>query len=1134
MNTTSNCRLLATITLLFFVLTGTAPIFAEEKLIDGFRNPPAASKPWCYWYWISDNISKEGITRDLEAMARIGIGEAFIGNIFQEAVPAGDVKVLSDRWWEMVEHAIREADRVGVNIGMFNCPGWSQSGGPWIKPEDAMRYLASSEVKVRGPSHFSQMLPVPQSPFQDVAVLAYPAPKDDGDSLIRHAPKVTCVPAVDNAASLVDEKPETAMAFPAGAGVGGNRFTIDIQTEKPFTVRHLSLTPFISPWAAQCELLVSTSKGFKAIRSFRFDRSNMKKHVGPMPRGPVTISFPAISAKHFRLVFTKVVGAAALAEIELSGASRLESYVEKQLGKMHPTPTPQWDTYLWPAQQKADSPLLAVAPGKSINLTKFLKADGTLTWDVPPGDWIVQRIGMTTTGTRNAPAAPEGEGLEVDKMNRAATKRHFDAFLGEILRRMPANERRALKHVVADSYEMGSQNWTDGFAEKFRTRYGYDPIPWLPVLTGRIVGNANESDRFLWDLRRLVADRIATDYVGGLRDLCHEHGLRLWLENYGHWGFPAEFLQYGGQSDFIGGEFWTHGLGETECRAATSAANIYGKSFVSAEAFTASPSHFNTTPADLKGLGDWCFSQGINHFVLHVFIHQPWEDRKPGVNTWFGTEFNHHNTWFEESKAWIEYIRRCSFLLQQGTRVADVAYFIGEDAPKMAGIRDPALPPGRDYDYINAEVILKSLSVKSGRLVLPHGTNYRVLVLPKMETMRPELLKKISELIEAGATVVGHPPKRSPSMENYPKCDEIVQQLALHIWGEDSKQPSGERRLGKGRIIWGKKLDAVFAELDLRPDFESSVPLRYTHRSTGKQEIYFVANSQKKEVTTVVTFRVNGRSPQLLWPDTGAVERPAVYDQKNGTISLPITLGPHGSVFVVFEDEPVAKHRIVSVTRKTEADANSLISSQSLQLLIDDENNVVGHFWQAGRYSLIENDGKTKTIDINDDLMPRIVDGPWQVTFNDPFGKERKQKLESLCDLSKQPDDNLRYFSGKATYRTSFTGPAYLKDQRYRLRLGNVGGLATVRLNGKVLRTLWMEPWQVDITDAIRTGENMLEVEVAIPWQNRLVGDAKLPAKQRRTFLTQQTIPVGLPLQPTGLMGPVTIQAAKTVRVNLP
>ena len=637
----------------FFALLFAFALAAPAATLDeGFVRPPDSTKPWCYWYWISDNVSKEGITRDLEAMARVGIGEALVGNIFLDDIPAGKTKVLTEEWWSLVEHAIREGGRVGVNIGMFNCPGWSQSGGPWIKPEQAMRYLASSETRVSGPAKFEQKLGKPKEQFQDLAVLAFPAPTGDADSLAARAARVTCTPAAAGVEKLMDGKRDTALAFPAGAGQGRTPFTIEIELAEPLTARSLALTPADGGWAAKGELQAAGEDGqFRSVKSFKFDRSNMAIGVGFMPRGPVTVSFPATAAKRFRVLFTGVSGRAALAELNLSSAARIESFVEKQLGKMHPTPLPMWDSYLWPAQAEVDAAKLAVAPREVVDLTSKLAPDGTLRWEVPAGEWVILRTGMTPTGTRNSPASPEGQGLEVDKMNRDAAKLHFEAFIGQLLKRMPASERKAFKHVVADSYEMGSQNWTDGFSVTFRKRYGYDPTPWLPVLTGRVVGSQDESDRFLWDLRRLVADHVATDYVGGLRDLCHPHGLELWLENYGHWGFPAEFLQYGAQSDRIGGEFWVTGdLGSIECRAATSCANTYGKPVVSAEAFTGGPA-FQTAPAGLKARGDWAFCEGINHFVLHVYIQQPWEDKVPGVNAWFGTEFNRHNTWFEPGKA---------------------------------------------------------------------------------------------------------------------------------------------------------------------------------------------------------------------------------------------------------------------------------------------------------------------------------------------------------------------------------------------------------------------------------------------------------------------------------------------------
>jgi len=742
---------MATLVFMAIFSGGEASALAEisDPLAAGFVRPPEQTKPWCYWYWISDNLSREGITRDLEAMARVGIGEVLIGNVFLDSTPAGKVKALTPEWWALVEHAIREGARTGVNIGLFNCLGWSQSGGPWIRSDQAMRYLASSETRVTGPVRFKRKLPVPKEPFQDVAVLAFPAPAHDTDSFATKSAGVTCTPAAAEVERLVDGDLSTTFLFPAGAGQGQKPFAIEFGSAAPVTLRSLQIYPSEQPFGAQVELQARDAQGsFSTLRSFKCDRSNMAKGVGFMPRAPVSISIPATSSKEFRLLFTGVsANRAELAEIQLSAAARLESFVEKQLGKMHPTPLPMWDTYLWPTQAEPDSAQLIVPAQEVRDLSAHLSADGTLAWEVPRGNWIIQRVGMTPTGMRNSPASPEGQGLEVDKMNRRLAQHHFDAFIGEVLRRVPPEARASFKRVVADSYEMGSQNWTDGFGGQFRQRYGYEPKLWLPVLTGRLVGSADQSERFLWDLRRLVADRVATEYVGGLRKACRPHGLELWLENYGHWGFPSEFLKYGAESDRIGGEYWVTGsLGSIECRAASSCANIYGKPFVSAEAFTGGPA-FQNAPAALKARGDWSFCEGVNHFVLHVYIHQPWEDKVPGVNAWFGTEFNRHNTWFGKSKAWIDYLRRCCWLLQQGTRVADVAYFIGEDAPKMTGIRKPELPKGRDFDYINAEVIETSLSVSNGVLNLPHGTTYRVLVLPELDTMRPKVLRKIRRYV---------------------------------------------------------------------------------------------------------------------------------------------------------------------------------------------------------------------------------------------------------------------------------------------------------------------------------------------------------------------------------------------------
>ncbi|MCC6143248.1 MAG: glycoside hydrolase family 2, partial [Candidatus Hydrogenedentes bacterium] len=827
------------------------PAMAND-LQTNFASPPDATKPRCYWYWMDGHISKEGITRDLEAMRRIGIGEGYIGVISgQSGMPAtGGPDALTDEWWGFIEHAIREGSRLGVDIGLFNSPGWSQSGGPWVQPDQAMRYVVLPETRITGPQQFEGKLAAPEGAFQDVAVLAFPAPEGENEV----APEASRTPR-----------------------------SISFETAEPFTARSLTVHP-VQAVNVNAELLASEDGDhFRTIKTFVIDRHNLEINVGPVPLAPILVTFPETTARYFRL---KLSGPCKLGEVRLSAAAGIEHYAEKTLIKVFQDPLPPFDFYSWPAQPEITSPALAIDPAAVRDLSTQLREDGTLEWDVPPGEWIVLRTGMMPTGTKNSPSPPEATGLEVDKMNREALKAHFDAYMGNLLNRMPPAERTAWKHVVADSYEMGPQNWTDGFAADFRARYGYDPLPWLPALTGRIVATADQSNRFLWDLRRMIADRVAIDYVGGLRDLCRDQGLRMWLENYGHWGFPSEFLKYGGAGEEISGEFWVSGsLGSIELRDAASAAHIYNMPVVWAEAFTGGPAFVNT-PRDFKARGDWAFTEGINQFVLHVMIHQPWEDRYPGINAPWGTEFNRHNTWFEFAQPWVDYLRRCSVLLQAGLPVADVAYFIGEDAPKMAGIRQPALPPGYDFDYINADVIEQRLEVADGQFVLPHGVRYRILVLPEADSMRPQLLKRIEELVAQGGAVLGPEPRRSPSLENYPACDAEVKKIAEGLWG-------------KGRVMTGNDLAPALKQLDTPPDVQCPADILWKHRKHGDVDIYFVSNQQYAERTETISFRVDGPAPELWRPDSGRIET-VPCELADGRTTINLHFAPAGSVFVVF------------------------------------------------------------------------------------------------------------------------------------------------------------------------------------------------------------------------------------------
>lgn len=1110
---------------LSFILAILSPdVVASDDLQEKFRSPPPETRPWCYWYWINDNISREGITKDLEAMARVGIGAALIGNQSFPDQPAGTVPILSEEWWNLTVHAVQEARRLGIDIGLFNCPGWSQSGGPWVQLDQSMRYLASSERRVRGPARFSEIIPPPGDHFQDIATIAIPAPAGEEESLSENSASVTASSEIENVGSLLDGDLSTATDLFASNTHRTQQ--IEIVAKSPFTARSMTLTPGDGAFWMEVDVQAQVNGQYQSIRKVKYDRRNPHVKVGPMPKGPVVASLPETESDRFRLVCSLRQGTGKLAEIEISSAARVELFVEKQLGKMHPTPTPLWGDYLWAESPEPLNDALIVDPRRVVDISEKLDVSGKVNWNIPEGEWIIQRIGMLPTGIQNAPASPHATGPEVDKMNRQHLAAHFDAFVGELIRRLPAEDKSALKYVVADSYEMGPQNWTDRMRRPFTEVYGYDPVAFLPVLSGRIVGSAEKSDRFLWDLRRLVADLVAEDYVGGLRDLCNDNGLQMWLENYGHWGFPGDFMRYGGQCDLISGEFWVTGtLGNIECRAAASTAHVYDKPIVYAEAFT-SGDNWVYTPLDLKRRGDWAFTEGINHFVLHLYIQQPSDDFVPGMNAWFGTEFNRHNTWFEEGKDWIDYLRRCHLLLQQGIHVGDFAYFIGEDTPIMTGTRNPIQPEGYDFDYINAEVILERLTVEDGRWTLPNGKSYAILVLPPLETMRPAVLSRLLDLVAQGGILFGKAPRRSPSLQDSDSADAQVETLAQEMWQGLAEDAVGHVSVGKGQIFQGGQLDRVVRELNLPGDISDidASKVLWTHRQSSDMDIYFLSNQTMAMLELQPVFRDgNGRIPELWHADTGRIEKLAHFTHSPDGTTVPLTLDPAGSLFVVFRQNAKVPGHVTRVQGPGKAQVREV------------NGQVVATFDKGGQYDLESPTRNAWQVVVQEPPKPMPMKGLWHLSFRPIRDNPGPRTLIRTRLWTNLQSEAIRHYSGTGVYRTTFQIPTELLDDEtlvFQLDLGRVEPMARVRLNGEDLGLLWKPPYHLDVTDYLKDDENRLEIAVTNLWSNRLLGEMKFPdgipgLEGEENFKPRNSVQGKLntkrPLQPSGLEGPVRI-----------
>lgn len=1016
------------------------PVIAEgfDTLKKTFIETPKDQPLAVYWYWIDGNMSEEGVVKDLQAMKKVGINRVQIGMIGDgQGAPTGPVKMFTKKWWKILHTMFKTATELDIEVGLFNCPGWSQSGGPWVKPEQSMRYLAAVNDTVQGPVKYHAALPALGKDGQDVKVLAYP--------LVKSPVKFT------TEQQILEEK------------------EIIFKSEKSAVVRSLVLYP-AKGGRANMQIAVKKGNDWKMIDTYHLDRSNTQNNVGFIPLAPFVFSLPEVEGEEFRITLSEK---GFIGNIELSDIPQVELYAEKTLAKMFPEPLPMWNEYLWRTQPEyAHVPMLQSNQVKDI--TANMTPDGTLVWDVPEATWIISRTGMLPTGVTNSPAPKEGRGLETDKMSKEHIRAHFDNYIGKIIKRIPAKDRKTFRYIIEDSYETGGQNWTDDLIEDFKQVYGYDPVPFIPALNGVVVGSPEITDRFLWDLRRLVADQVAYEYVAGLREVSHEHGFTTWLENYGHWGFPGEFLQYGGQSDEIAGEFWSFGnLGDIENRAASSCGHIYGKERVWAESCTCGGSNFDLYPATMKQRVDRFFTEGINATLLHLYIQQP-DDRTPGINAWFGNEFNRNNTWFSQLDVFLDYLKRCNYMLQQGRYVADVAYFIGEDTPKMTGVRNPEIPRGYSYDYVNAEVLMSAKAV-NGKLVLASGMEYSVLVLPKIETMRPELLAKIRELVKEGIVLQGPAPLRSPSLQNYPEADYQIREMAEEMWQRKTYAFAEKVKYGKGMIYPNASIEQIMADYGIQPDFTVSdpmLPVLFIHLTTPEGEIYFVSNQSNETISFDANFRIKGKQPELWNPLTSEVRILPEQKQLTGATSIPMVMSPFESSFVIF------RHPIQEVkTNKNYPDAVCVAS----------------------------------------------VKGPWTIEFEENRGGPKEPVVtDVLFDWMESENPQIKYFSGNAVYKTSFEINRIPETPVY-IDLGKVMVMAKIRVNGVDAGGVWTTPYQINITDYLKEGVNELEIEVVNCWRNRMIGELSMPQSERFTYHSAANIKADSEMQSSGLLGPVQV-----------
>lgn len=1116
--------LLWMVALLSAAIARTASAVTPPELERLFRSPPAESLPWTFWYWMQGRVSPEGITADLEAMRTAGLGGAYLMPIKQSDSPPAyrpPADTLTPRFWEMVRHAAREAERLEMQLGVHACDGFAVAGGPWITPELSMQRLVWSSVNATGGKHLELSVPEPSATegyYRDVALLAFPSLRGHPQGSEQLSPIVTTSDGEPNAARLASASNQERYR-------SAERCWIQFEFAEPYTCRAVTLTPDGNNYQTQRITVKASDDGehFEVLR-----RLTAPRHGWQDEGAPVTHGLPETTARYYRFVWSpdgSEPGSEELDSAKWSPILKLNSIVlrsQSTIPSFRGKSGVSWRISDWADAE--DLPSRECVPlDQIIDLTDRLQEDGELTWDAPPGEWTLLRIGHTPTGKRNATGGA-GMGLECDKLNPDAVKLQFDRWFGEFWRQV-ADEigsegaGRVLTTFHVDSWECGSQNWTENFAAEFERRRGYDLQRYLPCFAGVPVESAETSERFLRDVRATIAELTADSFYGTLRKLTRERGLMFTAECTAP-TMLGDGMRHFAEVDVPMGEFWldspTHDK-PNDIRDAVSAAHIYGKPIVQAEAFTQLRIKWDETPRQLKALGDRNLAVGVNRMSMHVFTHNPWLDRKPGQTLGgIGLYFQRDQPWLSGARGWMDYFARCSAVLQQGRPVADIAVWTGDDLPSRAltpeklirdlpglvgeravarerqrltnegqplrerpiGVRasanlaDPAdwINPlgGYQYDSINSDALTRFASVDGGRVNLPGGASYGVLVMPspnpvmpQAQRITPEVAETLARFSKEGATILRCAPWSGAPGLSHPGADARVAAAEQTVASHSTRETAGP---------WE---EATLDRLNVPPDLvveqvsPDGFPLAWTHRTGEGWDVYFVSNQSDRSIESSLSVRAKRRRAELWDPVSGDIIPLRVEQTQDGRTGIKLSFEPSQSLLVVLRDDE---------TLTTEASQKALHRGS--------------------------------------------LPGPWHLRFEAAVGSDPPaRQIDTLVDLSQSDESELRHFAGTTVYENTFDW-AGGDGKRVWLTFGRVAALAEVALNGHDCGVMWTAPWKLEITEALRPGRNELSIRVPSTWKNRLVAETRRPEKARQTWTSAPIRLQDNQLTSFGLLGP--------------
>ena len=1099
------------ICLVLTLLLGCSTYPKKDFNIQNFKKPPVSVHVHTWWHWISGRITREGITKDLESMKQQGITQATILNVSMPTGKNFEVKKISfnsEEWYEMFRWTLQEAKRLGLTIGVHNCDGWSESGGPWITPDMSMKKFVFTKTSI---SDRSGQIKLPQPIcetdfYHDVAVIAFQNKSNKQPNLRQELPKITMNDTL-NCISLTDGNPESMMEIKEKDCISFLYPSKKLKTK--IALLHNFKGAFYFPGPKTIEYTIKASDDGVHFRKIANIATN-KFYV------TYTVDIPPTRAKYFQVEVSKIHKLRpwhhiALAELQLLGTNEQPAYSPTILYSLEKTSSARIidNSNLYTANTNINTKDV-ISESSVIDITDKMLPDGSLNWDKPEGNWSVIRFGYTTTGAINGPATKEGTGLECDKLDTSAVNLHFRNFPQKLIDHAGGYTGNTFKFLMIDSWERGYQTWTQDMPGEFAKLRGYSLMNWIPVLCGETVGSTEMSEGFLYDFRKTIADLFEQNYYKHFNDLCHRNKLQLHGEViYGDTGPfpPIDVLKTNNAMDMPMYEFWADDLTkqnivkykpkkDLSLNFPAYASCFYNKQVIGAEAYTGF-AHYSESPADLKLFGDRAYCSGINQMILHSYVHQPAE-KKPGLTLGqHGSHFNRHNPWWQFAKSWIDYQSRIQYILQKGKISAEILYFLGDQLPQFFENKTISnLPEGYQTVPCNSDVLQK-LSVNNGKLSFSKNQNYLLLVLPDWQFMEFSTLREIDRLVKEGAVVYGRKPEKMFSLSGKINDKNEFKKLSDEIWSGYSETLAGQNRYGKGLVIWEKHISDVLDELKLKPDFTTHMPdtlnIVYIHKNTEHSDVFFVVNQQDSTYNRECLFRTSGKIPEIWDPMTGEVKKPAVYCIEDGQARIPVTFKPRESLFFIFTEGKPGSYicKVESNGEQLFPSTDKTFKDHVPEVYFKDQGGYKYITSKSGNYTFINSKGEKTTTVLKAPEITEIKDFKGKIIFH-PVNSTQTDSIE-ITDFKSFTDFRnpaIKYFSGTAEYEIDFSLPlSYVSDPKnIVLSLPRLEATAEVYLNGKFLGDIWMPGCQLPVGGLLKE-KNHLEIKLGTTCRNLIIRD---------------------------------------------